>query len=89
MPVQLILFLFAVVNAGVVLHGVGWREPVVVWLAVSCAFTFGLFFATAVFATGPVLMEAKVGALSTIVGGLIATAAALLLAVRPFRAARI
>jgi Na+:H+ antiporter, NhaA family len=126
MPVQLILFLFAFVNAGVVLHGVergawavpvgalvgrpvgmlaavgvsvalglrlphgvGWRELVVVALAVSCAFTFGLFFATAVFATGPVLMEAKMGALSTIVGGLVATAAALLLAVRPFRAARI
>jgi NhaA family Na+:H+ antiporter len=126
MPVQLILFLFAFVNAGVVVHGVergawavsvgtlvgrpagmlaavgvsvalglrlphgvGWRELVIVALAASCAFTFGLFFATAVFATGPVLTEAKVGALSTIVGGLIATAAALLLAVGPFRAARI
>ena len=30
------------------------------------AFVFELFFATAVFATGPVLTEAKVGALSTI-----------------------
>jgi uncharacterized membrane protein len=62
---------------------------VVLLLAASCAFTFGLFFATAVFATGPVLMEAKVGALSTIVGGLIATAAALLLAVESFRTTRI
>ncbi len=126
MPVQLILFLFAFVNAGVVIHGVergalavtvgalvgrpagmlaavgvsvalglrlphgvGWRELVVVAIAASSAFTFGLFFATAVFATGPVLMEAKVGALSTIVGVLIATAAALLLAVGPFRARRV
>jgi NhaA family Na+:H+ antiporter len=126
MPVQVILLLFAFVNAGVVVHGVergawavtvgalvgrpagmlaavgvsvalglrlphgvGWRELVVVALAASCAFTFGLLFATAVFATGPVLMEAKVGALSTIVGGLIATAAALLVAVGPFRARRI
>jgi len=126
MPVQLILFLFAFVNAGVVVHGVepgawavtvgalvgrpagilaavgvsvalglrlptsvGWRELVVIALAASCAFTFGLFFATSVFAPGPVLTEAKVGALSTSVGGLIATAAALLLAVGPFRARRI
>jgi Na+:H+ antiporter, NhaA family len=125
MPVQLILVLFALVNAGVVVHGVergawavpvgtlvgrpagmlaavavsvalglrlptgvGWRELVVIALAASCAFTFGLFFATAVFATGPVLMEAKVGALATIAGGLMATAAALLLAVGPFKAAR-
>jgi hypothetical protein len=58
-------------------------------LAASCAFTFGLFFATAMFPTGPLLMEAKVGALSTIVGGLIATAVALLLAVGPFRATRV
>jgi NhaA family Na+:H+ antiporter len=126
MPVQLILFLFALVNAGVIGHGVergawavtvgalvgrpagmlvavgvsvalglrlpasvGWRELVVIAVAASCAFTFGLFFATAVFATGPVLMEVKVGALSTVVAGLIATAAALLLAVGPFRAGRI
>jgi NhaA family Na+:H+ antiporter len=126
MPVQLILFLFAFVNAGVVVHGiergawavtvgalagrpagmlaavgvsvalglrlprgVGWRELIIVALAASCAFTFGLFFATAVFAIGPVLMEAKVGALSTIIGGLIATAAALLLAVGPFKATRV
>ena len=44
----------------------GWRELIVIALAASCAFAFGLFFATAVFATGPVLTEAKVGALATI-----------------------
>ena len=115
-PVQLILFLFAFVNAGVVIHGiergagavtvgalvgrpagmlvaagvslacglrlppsVGWRELVVIALATSCAFTFGLFFATAIFATGPVLTEAKVGALATIWGLLLAIAVARLL----------
>ena len=119
MPVQLILFLFALVNAGVVVHGVergawavtvgafvgrpagmlvavgvslacglrlpsgvGWRELVVIALAASCAFTFGLFFATAVFATGPVLTEAKVGALATIGALVIASTAARLLGTR-------
>jgi Na+/H+ antiporter NhaA len=114
-----ILFLFAFVNAGVVVHGVergawavtasaligrpagmlvavavalalglrlprgvGWRELIVIGLAVSCAFTFGLFFATAMFATGPVLTESKVGALSTIAGAPIAAIAASMLAVR-------
>jgi len=123
MPVQLILFLFALVNAGVVVHGaergawavtvgalvgrpagmlvaitialacglrlpsgVGWRELVVIALAASCAFTFGLFFATAVFATGPVLTEAKVGALSTIGAAVIAIAAAQMLAARRSKA---
>jgi NhaA family Na+:H+ antiporter len=121
-PVQFILFLFAFVNAGVVIHGVergawavpvgalagrpagmlaavgvalalglrlphgvGWRELVVIALAVSSAFTFGLFFATATFATGPVLTEAKIGALSTIGGALLTIAVARVLAVRTTR----
>jgi NhaA family Na+:H+ antiporter len=116
MPVQLILFLFAFVNAGVVVHGVergawavtvgalvgrpagmlvavavsvalglrlptrvGWRELVVIALAASCTLSFGLFFASAVFATGPLLSEAKVGALATIGAVVIASTAALLL----------
>jgi Na+/H+ antiporter NhaA len=61
---------------------VGWRELVVIAFAASCAFTFGLFFATAVFATGSVLTEVKVGALSTIGAALIAIAAARMLAAR-------
>jgi len=56
--------------------GVDWRQLVVISLATSCAFVFGLFFATAVFATGPVLTEAKVGALSTIGAVLITVAVA-------------
>jgi len=116
MPVQVILFLFAFVNAGVVVHGVergawavtvgaligrpagmllavaasvalglrlpirvGWRELVVMAFAASCAFSFGLFFASAVFAAGPLLNEAKVGALATIGAVVLASTAALLL----------
>ena len=62
--------------------GVGWRELVVIAFAASCAFTFGLFFATAVFATGSVLTEVKVGALSTVGAALIAIAAARMLAAK-------
>jgi NhaA family Na+:H+ antiporter len=117
-PVQVVLMLFALVNAGTIVRGIepgtwavpagtlvgrplgmlvavgvaialglrlpahiGWRELVVVAFAVSCSFTFGLFFATAVFPLGPVLMQAKVGALSTIAGALVAVAAAVLLRV--------
>jgi hypothetical protein len=57
----------------------GWRELVVIAFATSCCSTFGLFFATAVFPIGPVLTEAKAGALSTIAGALLASAAAWLL----------
>jgi hypothetical protein len=56
----------------------------VIALAGSCSFTFGLFFATAVFPTGPVVIEAKTGALSTIAGPLVAMAAGWLLGVGRF-----
>jgi len=122
-PVQVVLLLFALVNAGTVVHGLergtwgvpigaligrplgtvaavvaaaglglrlpsrlAWREVVVIALAASCSFTFGLFFATAVFPIGPVLTETKTGALSTIAGALLAVAAAWLLGVGRFRA---
>ena len=120
-PVEIILLLFALVNAGTVVRGlepgtwavpvgalvgrplatciaviaavglglrlphrIGWRELIVIAFAASCAFTSGLFFATAVFPLGPVLVEAKVGALSTIAGALLATSAAWLLGVGRF-----
>jgi NhaA family Na+:H+ antiporter len=120
-PVQIILLLFSLVNAGTLAHGLergawavpvgafvgrplgmlvavgasvaiglrlphrlGWRELVVIAFAASCTFTFGLFFATAVFPIGPVLIEAKVGALSTITAVLVATSAAWLLGVGRF-----
>jgi NhaA family Na+:H+ antiporter len=121
-PVQLVLFLFALVNAGMLLRGfgtgtwavltgaligrplgilaavglsmalglrlpsqVGWRELFVVAFAASTGFTFGLFFATAVFPIGPVLTELKMGTLLTVAGALVATAVAWLLGAGRFR----
>jgi Na+:H+ antiporter, NhaA family len=104
-PIQGVLFLFGLVNAGVLLRGydtgtwallaaalvgkplgifaaVGlalilglhmparfhWRDLVVVAFATSGIFTFGLFFATAVFPMGPVLAQLKIGAVATGIG---------------------
>lgn len=115
-PVQVVLFLFALVNAGVLLQGYGtgtwallsaavigkplgilagtalavacglhlsprlhWRDLAVVALATSGGFTFGLFFATAVFPVGPILGELKIGAVATGIGVPLAFAAARLL----------
>jgi NhaA family Na+:H+ antiporter len=120
-PVQIILLLFSLVNAGTLAHGLergawavpvgalvgrpvgmlvavgvsvaiglrlpprmGWRELVVIAFAASCTFTFGLFFAAAVFPIGPVLIEAKVGALTTLAGPLLAIVAAWLLGIGRF-----
>jgi NhaA family Na+:H+ antiporter len=116
LPVQIVLFFFGLVNAGVVLSGYGtgtwalltaaaigkplgilagvalalacglhlptrlhWRDLVVVALATSGGFTFGLFFATAALPVGPVLAELKIGAVATGIGVLLAFAAARLL----------
>ena len=46
-------------------YGVGWRDVVVVAFASSMGLTFALFFATATFPAGPLLAEAKFGALLT------------------------
>jgi len=112
-PVQAVLCLFGLVNAGVLLSGYGtgtwallsaavigkpigilaatglavalglrlpirlhWRDLVVVALATSGGFGFGLFFATAVFPVGPILAELKIGAIATGVGVPLAFAAA-------------
>jgi NhaA family Na+:H+ antiporter len=115
-PVQAVLFLFGLVNAGVILSGYGtgtwalltaavigkplgmlagvglavalglhmplrlhWRDVAVVALATSGGFTFGLFFATAIFPLGPILAELKIGAVATGIGVPLAIAAAWLL----------
>ena len=52
----------------------------------SIGFTFSLFFATAVFPVGPILVEAKLGALLTVGGAVTACAAAALLRVGRFAA---
>jgi NhaA family Na+:H+ antiporter len=120
-PVQVVAFLFGLVNAGVLLRGfdtgtwavlaaslagrplgilaavgiavaaglplprqIGWRELIVIALAASPSLTFGLFFATAVFPDGPLLIQTKIGAISTAAGVLLALAASRLLRVGRF-----
>jgi Na+:H+ antiporter, NhaA family len=120
-PVQVVAFLFGLVNGGVLIRGYGagtwamlsaalvgrplgvllglgigvvaglrlparfgWRESVVVALAASPSFAFGLFFATAVFPAGPLLTQTAMGALSTIAGWPLALVAARLLRVGRF-----
>lgn len=120
-PVQLIAFLFGLVNAGVLLRGygagtwavltasligrpvgtlisvrlalaaglhlprhLGWRDVVVIALAAAPSLAFGLFVAAAVFPDGPLLIETRIGAISTVAGGLLAYAAARVLAVGRF-----
>ena len=61
-----------------------WRELIVVSLAASGGFTFALFFAASVIPAGPLLNELKLGALSTVVSGVLAFAAASLLQVGRF-----
>jgi NhaA family Na+:H+ antiporter len=121
LPVEGVLLLFGLVNAGVPLHGLepglwaiplaalgrpigiiaaagiaialglhlprlcGWRELVVVGCTASIGLVFALFFATAVMAPGPVLLEMKMGALVTVAGGGLAFAMARLLQVGRFR----
>lgn len=116
--VQVVLFLFGLVNAGVLLRGygtatwallaaaligrpagiliavglgrvaglrlparVGWRALLVLAFATSSGFTLALFFATGLFAIGPVLTDVKIGALSTVAGAALAIAAARVLRV--------
>ena len=103
--VQIVLFLFGLVNGGVVLRAygtgtwamlvaglagrplgilaaiglaamcglhlprrIGRRELLMIAFATTSGFTFALFFATGLIATGPVLAEIKLGALATVAG---------------------
>ena len=61
-----------------------WRDLTVVALATSGGFTFGLFFATAVFPLGPILGELKMGAVATGLGVPLTIVAAKLLHVGRF-----
>jgi NhaA family Na+:H+ antiporter len=120
-PVQVVLFLFGLVNAGVPLtmsgHGtwavlvailagkplgiglavavavgaglqlpqrLGWREVVVVGCAAAIGFTVALFFATAAFRPGPLLDQAKLGALLSVSGALLTVGSAAALGVGRF-----
>jgi NhaA family Na+:H+ antiporter len=84
-PVGVLAAIGLAVAAGLRLpHRVGWRELTVVAWTTSIGFTFALFFATAAIPMGPILVEAKLGALLTVGGSLIAMAAAVVLRVGRF-----
>jgi Na+:H+ antiporter, NhaA family len=55
---------------------ISWRDLIVLAFAASPGFTFALFLATAAFPVGPLLMQTKIGALSTVGGAVVAIAAA-------------
>jgi NhaA family Na+:H+ antiporter len=121
-PVQVILFFFGLVNAGVPLHHLGpgtwavlvailvgkpigiglavaaavaaglhlprrlaWRDVVVVGCAAGIGFTVALFFATAAFPAGPLLDQAKIGALLSVTSAALTLMAAAVLRVGRWR----
>jgi Na+:H+ antiporter, NhaA family len=65
-------------------YHVGWRHVVVLAFITTIGFTMALFFATVAIGPGAVLSEIKMGALATVMGGLVALAAAWLLRVGRF-----
>jgi NhaA family Na+:H+ antiporter len=71
------ILLGAVVGIGAGLHlplGMRRRDLLVIAIAATPAFSFGLFFATAVFPDGPLLTEVKIGMMGSVAGALIALA---------------
>ncbi|HEV3063042.1 MAG TPA: Na+/H+ antiporter NhaA [Vicinamibacterales bacterium] len=119
LPVQVVLFLFGLVNGGLLIRGWGtgswavviaalvgrpigvwfalaastrlrllprlhWRDQMVIALVSSTGFMFALFVATAVFPPGPVLIEVKLGAVSTCAAVALAIVAARVLRVGRF-----
>jgi len=81
-PMGILLAVGVALAAGLHLPGrMGWRELLVAAFATSVGFAIALFLATGVLATGPVLSEAKLGVLGSVVGVLLAFAAAWILKV--------
>jgi len=65
--------------------GVSWRDLIVVGFAAAIGFTVALFFATAAFPAGPLLAEAKMGALLSLVAAGLTLGAAFVLRVGRIR----
>jgi NhaA family Na+:H+ antiporter len=65
-------------------RGMGWRELVVVSLLSTIGFTMALFFAAVLLPPGPLLTQAKLGALVSAGGAIVALAAAVGLRVGRF-----
>ena len=90
-PIGIVAMVATAVAAG--LHPparVTWRDLIVVGFAAAIGFTVALFFAIVAFPAGPLLNQAKMGALLSISGAVAAMGAAALLRVGRFgrRAAR-
>jgi len=84
-PLGILIAAGLAVTAGLVVpRRLAWRDLVVMALAASPGFTFGLFFATAVFPVGSLLNQMKMGAIWTAAGALLAHGAARLLGVGRF-----
>jgi NhaA family Na+:H+ antiporter len=125
LPVQLILFFFGLVNAGVTLSSVGagswivflsllvgkpigivgttflsvklglrapgglsYRHAIVMGVAAGIGFTVALFFATSAFRPGPILDQAKMGALLSFFAAPLAIVLGRIVGLRPDRAQR-
>jgi NhaA family Na+:H+ antiporter len=84
-PVGILAAVGIAVAAGLPLpRHIGSKELIVIAIAASPSLAFGLFFAAAVFPDGPLLVETRMGAISTAAGALFALAAARLLRVGRF-----
>ena len=66
---------------------VAWRDIVLVAIIASTSFSFGLFFASAIFPVGSLLIQTTMGAMVTLAGAVIAFGAARP-SCRPFRCGR-
>ena len=84
-PLGIVLFTLGGSRFGLeVPAGLTWRDLIVVGCAAGIGFTVALFFATAAFPPGPLLDQAKLGALYTVSGAMLAVLAAAVLRVGRF-----
>jgi NhaA family Na+:H+ antiporter len=84
-PIGIAAMVATAVGAGLHLPArVTWRDLIVVGFAAAIGFTVALFFAIVAFPAGPLLNQAKMGALLSISGSVAAVGAAVLLRVGRF-----
>ena len=84
-PIGIVATVATAVGAGLHLPArVTWRDLIVVGFAAAIGFTVALFFAIVAFPAGPLLNQAKMGALLSVSGSVAAVGAAVLLRVGRF-----